>query len=137
MAAIILMLISAGIFLALGVLHLVYTFHGSKLTPRDPELQRRMAEVSPMITKETNMWRCWVGFNASHSLGAILFGLIYGFLALAHSTLLFTSPYLLTVGFLLVGSFFALAKAYWFRIPFIGVGASFACYVVSVGMSLV
>ena len=35
-------------------------------------------------TKETTMWRCWVGFNASHSMGLILFGLAFGYLALAH-----------------------------------------------------
>src|SRR5438046_6957052 len=30
------------------------------------------------------MWRAWVGFNASHSMGAMLFGLVFAFLALAH-----------------------------------------------------
>jgi hypothetical protein len=52
----------------------------------------------PPITKETTMWRCWVGFNASHSIGLILFGLVFGFLALAHGQLLFQSPFLLVVG---------------------------------------
>src|ERR1700693_5486091 len=89
-----LMVLSASIILALGVLHLVYTFWGPKLTPRDPALQVSMSQVSPVITKETTMWRAWVGFNASHSMGAILFGLIYGFLAIAHSRLLFQSPFL-------------------------------------------
>jgi hypothetical protein len=78
------------------------------------------------------MWRCWVGFNASHSMGAILFGLVYGFLALAHGSLLFTSPFLLVVGLLMVGGFFALGKAYWFSIPFISAGISLACYLASV-----
>jgi len=39
-----------------------------------------------------------VGFNASHSMGFILFGLVFGFLALAHGQLLFQSPFLLIVG---------------------------------------
>jgi hypothetical protein len=42
--------------LALGVLHLIYTFSGKKLTPRDPALQVRMAEVPPVITRQTTMW---------------------------------------------------------------------------------
>ena len=54
---------------------------GPKLTPRDPELQSSMSQIAPVITKETTMWRAWVGFNASHSVGAILFGLVFGFLA--------------------------------------------------------
>ena len=80
LAPIILMTLSALVLSTLGVLHLIYTFHGPKLTPRDPDLQARMAEVHPVITRQTTMWRAWVGFNASHSMGAILFGLIYGYI---------------------------------------------------------
>jgi hypothetical protein len=81
------------------------------------------------------MWRAWVGFNASHSMGAILFGLIYGFLAIAHCELLFHSPFLLVVGLAMVGGCFALAKAYWFSAPFIGISISLACYVLSIAAS--
>lgn len=132
MTATVLMLLSAGIFLALGTLHLVYTFHGPKFMPRDRSLQARMAEVSPVITAETTMWRCWIGFNASHSLGAMLFGLIYGYLALAHPTLLFGSSFLLVVGLAMLGAFFLLGKAYWFSIPFAGIALSLACFIGSV-----
>ena len=66
MAARILMVLSASIVFTLGVVHLVYTFWGPKLLPRDPALQISMSQISPVITKETTMWRCWVGFNASH-----------------------------------------------------------------------
>ncbi len=63
--------LSASIIITLGVVHLVYTFWGPKLTPRDPALQISMSQSSPVITKETTMWRAWVGFNGSHSMGAI------------------------------------------------------------------
>ena len=76
LAAKILMVLSATIILTLGVAHLVYTFWGAKLMPRDPALRISMSQVAPVITKETTMWRCWVGFNASHSMGLILFGLV-------------------------------------------------------------
>ena len=135
-AARILMLISAGIILALGLIHLAYTFRGSKLTPRDPELQISMSRTSPVITRETTMWRCWVGFNASHSMGAILFGLVYGFLAVAHARLLFDSLFLLAVGLVMLGGLFALGKLYWFSIPFRGIGVALACYLASIGVSL-
>ena len=81
LAANVLMVLSASIIFALGVVHLVYTFWSSKLTPRDPALQLSMSQIAPVITKETTMWRCWVGFNASHSMGLILFALVFGFLA--------------------------------------------------------
>jgi len=81
------------------------------------------------------MWRCWVGFNASHSMGLILFGLIFGFLALAHGQLLFRSPFLLVVGLVVLGGFVVLSKVYWFSAPFTGTGISLASYVASIALS--
>ena len=131
-----LMAASAAILFALGALHLTYTFFGPKLTPRDPALQARMREVSPVLTRETDMWRCWIGFNASHSMAAMLFGLIYGYLAVAQEGLPFSSPYLTTVGLLTVGGFFVLGKLYWFSAPFIGITISLVLYVSSVLVAL-
>lgn len=110
------MVLSASIVLTLGVLHLVSTFRGPSLTPRDPSLQISMSQSSPMMTNETTMWRCWVGFNASHSLGLILFGLIFGYLAFAHGQLLFRSPFLLVVGLAMLGSLLVLCKVYFFLV---------------------
>jgi hypothetical protein len=129
MTAQILMASSAAIVLALGSLHLFYTFHGAKLTPRDPALQAEMARVTPVISRQTTMWKAWVGFNASHSFGAMLFGLVYGQLAIVHSDWLFGSPYLLSVGLVMLGALLLVAKAYWFSIPFRGIVLAFGCYV--------
>jgi hypothetical protein len=131
------MVFSASIVLTLGVLHLIFTFWGAKLTPRDPALQVSMSQISPVITKETTMWKGWVGFNASHSMGLILFGLVYDFLAIVHSWLLFQSPFLLTIGLAMLGGYFSLSKVYFFRRPFIGVSISLACYVASIVASRV
>jgi hypothetical protein len=135
MAARILMVLSASIIFTLGAVHLVYTFRGPQLTPRDPALQVSMSQISPVITKETTMWRCWVGFNASHSMGLILFGLVFGFLALAHGQLLFQSPFLLVVGLATLGGFVVLSKVYWFSSPFTGTSIALACYVASIVLS--
>ena len=134
MAAKILMVLSTSIIFTLGVIHLVYTFWGPKLMPRDPALQISMSQISPVITKETTMWRCWVGFNASHSMGLILFGLIFGFLALAHGQLLFGSPFLLIVGLAMLGGFVVLGKVYFFSVPLTGISISLACYVASIAL---
>jgi hypothetical protein len=120
---------SAAIILLLGLIHLLYTFRGSKLHPRDAALETRMKEVSPVLTRETTIWRAWVGFNASHSYGAILFGLVYGYLAVAQSSLLFQSPFLLLVGLLLLAGYTVLGKVYWFSVPFRGIVLSSALYV--------
>ena len=130
-----LMVASASIILALGVLHLVYTFWVPKLTPRDSALQVGMSRSSPLITSETTVWRCWVGFNASHSIGLILFGVIYGFLAIAHGPLLFHSPFLLIVGLGMLGALLAIARVYLFSVPFACIGISLVCYVASIAAS--
>lgn len=123
---------SAGIILALGIVHLVYTFYGKKLTPRDPALQVAMREGLPVISRETTMWKTWIGFNASHSMGAILFGLIYGYLTLVHPALLFQSTYLLAVGLAMLSGLAVLGKVYWFSIPFRGICISLVCYVAAI-----
>jgi hypothetical protein len=134
LAARILMVLSASIIFTLGVVHLVYTFWGPKLTPRDSTLQISMSQISPVITKETTMWRAWVGFNASHSMGLILFGLVFGFLALAHDQLLFQSSFLLIVGLAMLVGLIVLCKVYFFSVPLTGVSISLACYVASIAL---
>src|SRR5262249_58691454 len=122
------MVLSASIIFMLGVVHLVYTFWGPNLTPRDPALQISMSQIAPVITKETTMWRCWGGFNASHSMGLILFGVVFGFLALAHGKLLFQSPFLLVVGLGMLGGFVLLSKGYFFSGPLTSISISFCFF---------
>jgi hypothetical protein len=129
------MVLSASIAFTLGVVHLISTFWGTQLTPRDHALQIGMTQIAPVITNETTMWRCWVGFNASHSMGLILFGLVFGFLALAHAQLLFHSPFLLVVGLAMLGGFVVLCKVYFFSAPLRDISISLACYVASIVLS--
>ena len=117
LAARILMVLDAAYLYARIVRHLVYTFWGTNLTPRDPALQISMNQISPVITRETTMWRCWVGFNATHSMGLILFGLVFGFLVLAPDQLLFRSPFLLVVGLaMLVGFVLSCSASFIFSV---------------------
>ena len=135
LAARILMVLSASIIFTLGVVHFIYTFCGPNLTPRDPALEISMSRISPVITKETTMWRAWVGFNASHSMGLILFGLVFGYLALARGQLLFQSPFLLAVGLAMLVGLVVLCKVYFFSAPLMGVSISLAFYVASIALS--
>jgi hypothetical protein len=119
---------SAAIILALGLLHLLYTFRGQKLHPREPALETQMKLVSPVITRQTTMWNAWVGFNASHSCGAIFFGSVYGYLALTNSEFLFESRFLCVLGLLFLGGYVVLGKLYWFSVPFRGIVIATVCY---------
>ncbi|MCI0446596.1 hypothetical protein L0152_25750 [bacterium] len=128
----ILMLISVVIIFMLGVIHTIYTFSGRKLTPRDENLKSKMENVAPVISGETTMWKCWIGFNASHSFGLLSFGLIYGYLAIYKQEVLFGSIFLLFVGFLLLSGLVVLARLYWFSVPFISACVSLTCYLASI-----
>jgi hypothetical protein len=135
LAAKILMAVSAGIVFTLGIIHLVYTLWGTKLMPRDPALQISMSQISPVITRETTIWRCWVGSNITHSMGLILFGLVFGFLTLAQDQLLFRSPFLLLVGLAMLAGLVVLSKLYFFTVPLIGVSIALVCYLTSLALS--
>ena len=137
MTARVLMVVSATIVFTIGVVHFVYTFWGPRLTPRDSALQISMSQISPVITKETTMWRCWVGFNISHRMGLTWFGLVFGFLAVAHSRLLFQSPFLLVIGLAMLGGFVVLCKIYLFNVPFAAISISLGCYISSIALSRV
>jgi hypothetical protein len=95
-----------------------------------------MMAVSPVISRETAMWRAWVGFNASHSFCLILFGVLYGYLAIRHSALLFHSWFLLVLGFVLLLGYAVLAKLFWFTAPFRGIVLAAVLYFLGIVVNL-
>lgn len=123
-----LMVVSASIVLALGTIHLVYTFVGPRLTPRDPTVRQRMTEAPLVITTETTMWKAWVGFNVTHSMGAILFGLLYAYLAIQHGRSLFNSSFLLGVGLAVLVAYVLVSRYCFFSVPFGGMCAALVSY---------
>jgi hypothetical protein len=123
---------SAMVILLLGITHLLYTFRGTQLHPRDPELTAKMMTVSPVITRESTMWRVWIGFNATHSFGLILFGALFGYLAVRHSAFLFDSWFLLALGFALLLAYAAVAELYFFAAPFRGIVIAMFLYLLGI-----
>ena len=133
-AAFILIASSAAVLGTLGSLHLLYTYHGNKLDPRDPAVREAMQRTSPVITRQTSVWRATKGFNASHSLGIIAFALVYGYLALWRSDVLGGSLFLLALGMAVLLAYLVLARRYFFSVPFRGV--ALACVLYASGWAL-
>lgn len=119
---------SAAVVFGLGTIHLIYTFTSDNFWPRETAVADHMARVAPRISGQTTMWRAWVGFNASHSLGAMLFGAVYGYFSIFEFQLLLRATFLLWVGAFFLGSFVVLAKRYWFSVPLIGLLISSALF---------
>ena len=120
--------LAAAIVFTLGVLHIVYTFRGPKLLPRNRELRAQMEQSALVLTRETTVRKAWIGFNASHSLGAMLFGVVYGHLALVQPIALASSPFLMAVGAMVLLAYGWLARRYWFSVPFRGVVLALLLY---------
>lgn len=133
-AAYLLIAASAAALGSLGCVHLLLTYHGTKLDPRDPAVREAMERSHPVITRQTTVWRAAKGFNASHSLGIIAFALVYGYLALWRPIVLGGSPFLLVLGMTVLLAYLALAQRYFFRIPFRGV--ALACVLYGCGWAL-
>lgn len=64
----------------------------------------------------------------------MLFGAMYAYLAIARHDVLFDSPFLLALGFAFLAALLALAKVYWFRIPFRGILCAAVAYSVALGL---
>ena len=74
------------------------------------------------------MARAATGFHASHSLGAMLFALVWGYLALGQWVMLAHSPFLLALGMGVLLAYLALAHRYWFCVPQRGIALAAALY---------
>jgi hypothetical protein len=130
-----LMVSSAGLIGLLGLVHLVLTFYGPKHLPRDRSLVEAMANMAPEITSQTTIWKMWLGFNASHSMGLLLFSLTYTYLALAHGEVLFQSCFLQGLGLAALAGYVLLAKLYWFIPVLAGASLSLILYLSSIAMA--
>lgn len=122
---------SALIVFTLGTLHLFFTYRGNAFDPRDAALLEAMKTVSPRVSRETTMWRAGMGFHASHSLGAMLFGLVYAYLALESSGFLFRSVFLMALGLGTLCAYLVLSRLYWFKIPLRGMVLATGLYAVA------
>jgi len=120
------LLIAGGIlFSILGLLHVIYTigdvYRPRRLAPMDNAVIHQMASTGVRLARgRTNMWDAWLGFNLSHGLGAVIFGLVcVGAGVFARPLALPKVTLLIPV---LVGAiYFLLAIRFWFRVPAIGI----------------
>jgi hypothetical protein len=128
-------LAGAAPFLILGVAHAFATplAPGQRrgLSLRDVTLEEGLARSRVLLTGRTNVWLAWVGFNLSHSLGAVLFGAVV--LLTGRSAAVFQSeaPLFLPLALLVSGTYVALAVTYWFRTPIIGTVVSLVLFLLS------
>ncbi|MDH3232334.1 MAG: hypothetical protein OEQ29_02320 [Alphaproteobacteria bacterium] len=114
-------------FLLLGSLHIIYTLMDERqprrLTQRDHDLVKRMRSNTLALTKETTVWRAWIGFNLSHGLGVVLFAVAMIYMAALHfEPVRASAPIVLIAAPVIAAIYVGLSIRYWFSIPAIGSG---------------
>jgi hypothetical protein len=126
----ILLIMGGAVFSILGGLHALYTLldlrNPRRLVPSDPSVIRAMSSSSVRLSRgRTDMWRTWIGFNFTHSLGLLLFGALAAGAGARVSALPGSIiPVLTLIGCL----YLFLSLRYFFHIPAIGVAIGTGCF---------
>jgi hypothetical protein len=123
------------IFVVLGLIHAIYTLldirRPRRLVPDDPAVAAAMARSPVRLARGgTTVWRAWVGFNFSHSLGAVVFGALCVFVGAIIGTVPvpgWVLSLLPAIGLI----YLTLGVLYWFRIPVVGIAVATGCLLVA------
>lgn len=130
-----LFLLGALPFVVLGIAHVFATpltpDESKGLSPRDLAYRRSMGEQTVLLTRRTNLWLVWVGFNLSHSLGVVLFGVVVLLVGRSPAAFGANWPVFVPLAIVVSAVYLAIGVRYWFRTPIIGIVASSVCFVVS------
>lgn len=122
-------------FLLLGAAHAFATptrkNQRKGLSPRDPSLPETMEASALGLTSRTNVWLAWVGFNFSHSLGAVLFGAVVLINGRSQASFGVNAPIFVPFAVIVSAAYLVLALRYWFRTPIAGCAASFLLFALS------
>jgi hypothetical protein len=127
------LILGGAIFAILGLVHASLTirdiYRPRYLAPINLGVRDQMAATGVRLARgRTNMWDAWLGFNLSHSLGALVFGMVAVGAGLCAETLGVPKAALL-MPILVSAIYFLLAIRFWFRAPAIGIGIGAGCLV--------
>lgn len=135
----ILLTIGSAIFLVLGTLHGVLTLRDvarpRAFTPTDDAVRIAMQGTRLAFNPRANFWQAWLGFNLSHSLGAVVFGGGLLLLAWFHFPVLASSHPLQIAAVVVPAAYLVIALRFWFWGPALGSGLSLFCILAAVVLS--
>jgi hypothetical protein len=110
-------------FLVLGIAHAFATprlpADTKGLSPSDPQLADAMTRSGLRLTRRTDVWRAWVGFNLSHSLGIVIFAAFVFVTGRSIPVFAHEAHIGIPFAFVVAATYLWLARRYWFRTPLI------------------
>jgi len=134
----ILLILGGTVFGVLGGLHAIYTLldlrKPRRLVPVDPAVAHAMANSAVRLSGGAmDMWRAWIGFNFTHSLGVLLLAA----LAIWAGARINRLPVGIIPALTLIGCIYlVVAMRYFYRSPAIGVAIGTGCFAAAWVLSL-
>ena len=125
--------IAGAIYGLLGALHAVYTLADlrspRRIVPDDPAVIAAMQTSKIRLTRgESSVWQGWVGFNLSHSLGAVLFGAVVVLVGRSEASFQAQAGVFLPLANVVSVCYLAIGLRCWFRAPLIGIALAGVCF---------
>jgi hypothetical protein len=128
----VLLAVGGGIFLILGSLHGLLTLRDlakpRAFTPTDGRVREAMQDARLSLNPRANVWKAWLGFNLSHSLGLVVFGGGIVAVAVLHFELFSSSGIVQVAAVSVAAAYLALSLAFWFWGPAVGSAVSLLCF---------
>jgi hypothetical protein len=122
-------------YVILGLAHAIATplqvGQAKGLSPSDAGLATAMSHTPLQLTRRTNMWLAWVGFNLSHGLGALVFGVTVLLIGRSPSSFAAEGGLFGPLAVVVSASYLVLGLKYWFRTPIIGCAVSVVLFMSS------
>ena len=124
--------VGAAIFLLLGLGHGALTLVDVRrprwFTPTQAGVREAMQSSSIELNPRANLWRAWLGFNLSHSLGLILFGGGYLTVAAWYFDAYADIAILQVLAIVVAAIYLVLSLLFWFRDPAIASAIGALCF---------
>lgn len=134
-AARVLFLLGGLTMLAVGLLHAGWSLLDVKrprrFAPRDDRVRRLMTQTTLRLSNRVSMWPAWLGFNISHGLGLVFFGLTILLIGIYDFRLLRAVPPLQPLIVVVSAAYCVLSIRFWFFAPTIATGVATACFLAS------
>jgi len=134
-----LIIIAALPFLLFGVGHGAITLrdlrHPRAFTPPDAMLRQAMQQSSIRFRPDINLWRAWLGFNLTHSLGLIVFGSAFLHVGVFQTDTFSSSLLVQMFAVVVSAAYLVVSIKYFFIHPVIGSAIGFVCFLAATGLA--
>lgn len=127
-------------FIALGILHKVYTiadiYNPKRLIPYKSEIMGLMKESILAITKEKICGVHGLGLISADGVGMLFFSVTYLYLSILYISFLQSSLFFVSAAPIISLTYLVLSKKYWFSVPATGAAIGLLCFVAGILVQL-